>query len=244
MPQESFTYLPRGKDKIRMRYLRFLPACLEENNDKKWPLILFMHGAGERGHDPDILKKHGIPKIVETRPDFGFITISPQCEIGASWDGYIETLEALLDETVLTLPVDTGRVYLTGISMGGQGVWRLAVEIPDRFAALVPICGYGPPTQGFPERVCMLKDVPVWVFHGADDDIVPLEESRKMVAALEACGGNVRFTIYPDTGHDSWTRTYDNPELYQWLLKHDLSEKTRRSEDQEMRALRGKRTRS
>lgn len=221
MPQEALTYSPPGKEKIRMRYLRFVPEGLGKEPQRKWPLILFLHGAGERGHDPDILKKHGIRKIAEVQPDFPFIALSPQSNDGTSWEGYIQPLTSLLDETIRTLPVDTARMYLTGISMGGYGVWRLAVEVPDRFAALVPICGYGPPSQGFPERVCVLKDVPVWVFHGGRDDVVPPEESRKMVEALEECGGDVRFTIYPDAGHDSWTRTYDNPELYAWLLKHN-----------------------
>lgn len=219
MPQEALTYFPPGKEKIQMRYLRFLPEGLGEGDQRRWPLILFLHGAGERGHDPDILKRHGIPKIVETQPDFPFIALSPQCNAGASWEGYIHALVLLLEETIGTLPVDGDRVHLTGISMGGAGVWRLAVETPERFAALVPICGYGSPSHGFPERACVLSDVPIWVFHGAMDDVVPLVESTRMVETLKACGGNVRFTVYPDAGHDSWTRTYDNPELYDWLLR-------------------------
>jgi predicted peptidase len=220
MTQEAFTYVhTTGREEIRMPYLRFMPENPGEKPDRRWPLILFLHGAGERGRDPDILKRHGIPKIVEARPDFGFITLSPQCHAGGSWEWYVGALMSLLDETAGTLPVDPGRVYLTGISMGGAGVWRLAAEDPERFAALVPICGYGSPSQGFPERACVLRDVPIWVFHGARDEIVPLEESARIVDRLEACGGNVRFTIYPDAGHDSWTRTYDRPELYDWLLE-------------------------
>lgn len=222
MTQEALIHAPPGNEEIHMKYLRFLPDGLRKDPGRIWPLILFLHGAGERGHDPDILKKHGIPKIVEVRSDFPFIALAPQCETGASWEVYMDALKSLLDETIATLPVDRDRVYLTGISMGGYGVWRLAVELPERFAAIVPICGYGPPSQGFPERVCVLKDVPAWVFHGAEDNIVPVEESEKLVNALAACGGEVRFTTYADTGHDSWTRTYDDPKLYEWMLMHSL----------------------
>ena len=104
--------------------------------------------------------------------------------------------------------------------MGGCGVWRLGVEHPDKFAALAPICGYGLPSRGFPQRVCSLSNVPVWVFHGARDDVVPVEESRVLVDTLKACGGKVRFTVYPDAGHDSWTRTYEDQALYDWFLGH------------------------
>ena len=106
--------------------------------------------------------------------------------------------------------------------MGGYGTWHLAAAQPDRFAAIAPICGGGLWYEGFPEKVCVLEKVPVWAFHGAKDPSVPLEESAKMVRALEACGGNVRFTVYPDATHDSWTETYDNPELYEWFLSHSL----------------------
>lgn len=207
---------------IRMNYLRFLPEGLHAGGEKEWPLILFLHGAGERGNDPDIVKRNGIPKIVENRPDFPFIALSPQCNAGASWEVYIDTLVAFLEDAVRTLPVDMDRIYLTGISLGGNGVWRLGVERPDRFAAIAPICGFGKSSQGFPARVCALKDTPVWVFHGGKDDVVPLGESRILVETLKACGGDVRFTIYPDAGHDSWTRTYDDPALYEWFLMHKL----------------------
>jgi predicted peptidase len=104
--------------------------------------------------------------------------------------------------------------------MGGYGTWQLACDNPDRFAAVAPICGYGLASKGFPDRVCALKDVPVWAFHGARDDVVPVADSIVLVDRLRACGGDVRFTVYPDLAHNSWTRTYANPELYTWLLGH------------------------
>jgi predicted peptidase len=206
--------------RIRLNYLLFLPEEHQARPGERWPLILFLHGAGERGDDLELIKVHGIPKIVEQRRDFPFIAVSPQCPDGSWWWRELDALTGLLDEVLSTLAVDTERIYLTGMSMGGYGTWHLAARHPDRFAALAPICGGGLPYDGFPERVCVLKDVPVWAFHGAQDPVVPLQESETMVEALRACGGDVRFTVYPDAEHDSWTQTYETPELYTWFLSH------------------------
>ncbi|MFQ6040725.1 MAG: prolyl oligopeptidase family serine peptidase [Candidatus Poribacteria bacterium] len=200
---------------VRLNYLLFLPKGYGQKPQQRWPLILFLHGAGERGDDIELVKKHGIPKIVEKQDDFPFIALSPQCPKSSWWTVELEALNALLDEIVATYAVDTDRIYLTGLSMGGYGAWHLATAYPERFAAIAPICG-----GGDPEKACVLKDVPVWVFHGARDETVSPEESEKMVNALKDCGGDVQFTLYPNAGHDSWTETYDNPELYKWFLKH------------------------
>ena len=142
-----------------------------------------------------------------------FIVVSPQSP-GGGWNN--EVLINLLDETEKNYSVDTDREYLTGLSMGGFGTWALATENPNRFAAIAPICGGG---QAF--RVRRIKDVPVWVFHGAKDPVVPVKSSQDMVDALKAAGApEVKFTIYPEAMHDSWTETYDNPELYTWFLAH------------------------
>jgi predicted peptidase len=208
---------PRGRG--RLNYLLFVPAAYGADPGKKWPLILFLHGRGETGTRLNKLKVHGIPKKVETQRDFPFIVVSPQCQYEFCWRYELPTLNALLDEVVATQAADTQRIYITGLSMGGYGAWSLACLHPERFAALVPICGGGDPAA-----VCSLKNVPVWAFHGALDEIVAPEQSQAMVDALQACGGNVRFTLYPDLGHDSWTRTYDNPALYDWLLQQHRSE--------------------
>ena len=200
---------------VRLNYLLFLPKNYGENPQQKLPLILFLHGMGERGDDLGLVKRHGIPKIVEQREDFPFIAVSPQCPGNSFWPVEVDALNALLDEIVTKYAVDEDRVYLTGLSMGGFGTWSLATSYPERFAAIVPICG-----RGDPKKACVLKDIPVWVFHGAEDKTVPPEDSKNMVNALKECGGNVQFTLYPEVGHDSWTQTYNNPELYEWLLKH------------------------
>ena len=224
MSQQAYTLETEIVKSVQLNYLLFLPGDYGENPQKRWPLILFLHGAGERGDDLELVKIHGIPKVVEQREAFPFITVSPQCAADSWWSAHIEELDALLNEVTASYAVDTDRLYLTGLSMGGYGTWHLAATYPQRFAALAPICGGGPWFAGFPERVSVLKNVPIWVFHGAQDEVVPLEESAKMVDALKACGSNVRFTVYSDADHDSWTETYDNPELYEWFLQHTRRE--------------------
>jgi predicted peptidase len=219
MKQQAKTFETQITKTVRLPYLLSLPAGYGDDPAKAWPLILFLHGAGERGeNDMVLLRKEGIPKVAEVR-DLPFITVSPQCPPNSWWSEYIDTLTALLDHIAGTYRVDRTRVYLTGLSMGGYGSWHLATEHPERFAAVVPICGGGPKFYGFPQRVTMLKNTPVWVFHGAKDTHVPLAESERLVKLLQECGGNVRFTVYPECGHDSWTDTYNNPELYTWLLQ-------------------------
>ncbi|MHC4462057.1 MAG: carboxylesterase family protein [Planctomycetota bacterium] len=199
---------------ISCQYLLFLPEGYGEKQ-QRWPLILFLHGAGERGGDLRKVKKHGPPKIVEKKKDFPFIVVSPQCPTDDWWTEKAEVLINLLDDIVMRYDVDTDRIYLTGLSMGGYGTWSLASVYPDRFAAFAPICGGG-------KRVMArrLTEVPVWAFHGAKDRVVPLKESEEMVNAVKARGGDAKLTVYPSAGHDSWTETYNNKELYDWFLEH------------------------
>jgi predicted peptidase len=203
---------------LSCQYLLYLPAGYGEKQ-QHWPMILFLHGAGERGSDLKKVKKHSPPKIVEKQKDFPFIVVSPQCPEEQFWSN--EVLINLVDDIVRRYDVDTERVYLTGLSMGGFGTWILASEYPERFAAIAPICGGGEPLSA--ER---LKEMPVWAFHGAKDELVPLKRSEEMVDAVKACGGNAKLTIYPDAGHDSWTATYDNQDLYDWFLKHRKKNQT------------------
>lgn len=197
---------------VTLDYLLFLPQDYGKEADKKWPLMIFLHGAGERGSDVNKVKAHGPPKIVEQKKEFPFIVVSPQCPEGKGWEP--EEVIALLDEVQGKYKVDPERVYLTGLSMGGFGTWETAAQHPERFAAIAPICGGGRP---FTAR--RLKDMPTWVFHGEKDNIVPIRRSEEMVEALKQAGGNVKFTRYPEAGHDSWTETYNNQALYDWFLQ-------------------------
>ncbi|WP_374711977.1 carboxylesterase family protein [Symbiobacterium terraclitae] len=200
---------------VGARYLLFLPEGYGADPAQRWPLILFLHGAGERGSDLSLVKRHGPPRLAEERPaDFPFIVVSPQCPEGETWDA--DVLLALLDEVCATYAVDEERIYLTGLSMGGMGAFDLALTAPHRFAAVAPICGAGNPLRVRPEHAVL----PFWVFHGDQDEIVPPAMSAQMVEALRAVGAPVKFTLYPGVAHDSWTQTYANPELYQWFLQH------------------------
>jgi predicted peptidase len=203
---------------VNLDYLLFLPQDYGKEQDKKWPLMIFLHGAGERGSDVDKVKTHGPPKIVDQKKDFPFILVSPQCPEGQGWEP--EEVIALLDEVQSKYKVDPDRVYLTGLSMGGFGTWETATQHPERFAAIAPICGGGRP---FMAR--RLKNLPTWVFHGEKDNVVPIKRSEEMVEALKAAGGDVQFTRYPEAGHDSWTESYNNPKLYEWFLEHKRGEK-------------------
>lgn len=205
---------------VRLDYLISLPAGYDEQSDRRWPLMLFLHGAGERGDDVNRLRVNGIPRVIDRGDALPFIIVCPQCPPKTLWAAQLDALDALLQEIEATYPVDHERVYLTGLSMGGNGTWHLAAAYPDRFAAIAPICGWGDFWVGFPDQVSVLKDVPTWAFHGAKDTIVPLSGSQVLVDKLKAAGGDVRLTVYPEATHDSWTETYDNPELYTWLLSH------------------------
>jgi predicted peptidase len=132
----------------------------------------------------------------------------------------LRTLRALLLALIKGCRVDTARLYLTGLSMGGFGSWQLAEAYPRAFAAIAPVCGGALEEWGFPERIAAIKHVPVWAFHGAKDERVPVSMSQKLVDVLQRAGGDVRLTVYPEADHDSWTQTYENPKLYEWFLKH------------------------
>lgn len=205
-----------GEDKrVRLPYLLYLPKEYNISELKRVPLLLFLHGAGGRGDDLELVKRNGLPQLISQGHDYPFIVVSPQCPERESWRSYLDALKGLIDEIIANYTVDTARIYLTGISMGGYGAWALAIANPNLFAAVVPICG-----GGDPDKVCTISHVPVWAFHGAKDTIVPPERTQEMVESLKCCDGNVQFTIYPEAGHDSWTETYNNPALYAWLLQH------------------------
>ena len=192
-----------------LSYLLYLPPGYDQG--KEIPLLLFLHGSGERGNDLELLKKYGPPAIA-AKEDFPCIILAPQCPRNDHW--HSEQLDELLEEVLEEVNADRNSVYVSGVSMGGYGCWELAMYVPEKFAAVVPVCG-----GGNPDQVHRLKPVPVWAFHGAKDEIVPLDASRLMVEGLNRAGGNVRFTIYPDAGHDSWTSAYGEKELYRWMFE-------------------------
>jgi predicted peptidase len=189
----------------------------------RWPLLVFLHGSGERGEDLDVLIRNGPPKLIAEGRTFPAIVASPLAPDHAVWDPH--AVQALVDELRQRCSVDDDRVYLTGLSMGGYGVWDTLAAYPDTFAAAVPICGGGGATFIVAER---FAHVPVWIFHGAEDPEVPVAEAQRMHDALLAAGGAPTLTLYPGVGHDAWTRTYADPALWAWLFAQRRNTAARR----------------
>lgn len=207
--------------KVEMGYWLYLPK--DYDTKESWPLVLFLHGSGERGDDLELVKKHGPPKLIAEGKEFPLIVVSPQCPKGKSWEPY--ELNVLLDDIVQKYKVDEDRICVTGLSMGGFGAWELAAHMPRRLAAIAPICGGGDLSSAR-----RLTKLPIWAFHGAKDKSVPVERSQEMIDAVTKNGVTPKLTIYPEAEHDSWTETYNNPEFYEWLLaqkRADIQEERR-----------------
>ncbi len=194
-----------------MKYVLQLPEGYREG--EKYPTLLFLHGSGTRGEDIELLRSNCFFKLIKEHKDLPFVCIAPQCKKN-SWFDEFESLKAFVQFVTEQDFVDTKRLYLIGNSMGGYGSWELAMCCPEYFAAVVPICG-----GGMYWNAGRLKHLPIWAFHGEKDRVVFVEESRKMVDAVNKRGGNARLTLYPEAEHDSWTETYKNRELMLWLLE-------------------------
>lgn len=221
--QTAETFVKTVTHSVRLNYLLHLPADYKSDNGRKWPLLVFLHGSGEKGTNLALVTVHGPPKIVAGQPDFPFILVSPQCPLGQyGWAD--EDILALIDDFAKSHRVDRTRIYLTGLSMGGYGTWSLATSHPEVFAAVAPICGGGDPADVRwmkPQKPREFESIGVWAFHGAKDTVVPLSESQDMVKAFRDAGcQDIQLTVYPDAGHNSWTEAYNNPKLYEWMLQH------------------------
>jgi len=208
-------------------YLLYVPDDFGVDPQQKWPLILYLHGMSQLNNTLDSLEVNTLPELLKDRGDYPFLVVSPLAKSKAYefWPEkeMVNSLFILLEEIQEKVSVDQTRIYLTGESAGGNGTWGISVQHPEYFAALVSSQGhYGWPYT-VPENICDLKDVPVWAFHGAKDEIAPLEAEQMLVDALEACGGNVQFTIFPDVGHDVESHQVYTSELFTWLLEHDSS---------------------
>jgi len=194
------------------RYLLHLPAGYESRT--ALPLILFLHGAGERGDDLALVLREGLPHLLETLPDFPFVVVSPQESRARRWtsDGLI----ALVDDVLGRYRADRLRVSVTGLSSGATAALELAIAHPDRIAAVVPVS-----FTAIPSDLCRMKDVPAWIFHDSGDERVPAGRAKKLAAELRACGGKgeAKLTIFPAEGHDAWTEAYRTRALFDWLLR-------------------------
>lgn len=199
---------------VGYRFLIYLPKDYDADEAVRWPLVVFLHGAGERGDELAKVAVHGPPMQAARGDDLPFIVVAPQCPAGSWWDP--DAVAALARHVTREHRVDASRVYLTGLSMGGFGTWETAAKHPDLFAAIAPVCGGGNPLWGHG-----LARTPVWAFHGDADSVVPPAMTEVMAFGMRRFGrAEPRLTIYPDVGHDSWVRAYNDPELYRWLLSH------------------------
>ncbi len=206
---ESGTFDTTVVKSVHLRYLIDLPPGYSATQGS-WPLVLFLHGAGQRGNDLAIVRSQGLPQI-DPSARSSFILVAPQTPEGELWSA--DGLGALLDHLEGTLRIDRSREYLTGLSMGAFGAWELAMATPERFAAVLAISGGANPVE-----ICRLRGVPVWIVHGDEDDVIPVSWSKTLAQRLQACQGNVRLTIYPGVGHDAWSRTYADTSVMHWLL--------------------------
>jgi predicted peptidase len=218
---EAKTFTSTGTKPIKVEYLLYLPKGYQTNSTTRWPLMIYLHGAGERSDNVFGVTWHGPPKLVRQGHNPPFIIVAPLCP-PKQWWGDTKLLH-LLNAVEKEYRVDTNRVYLTGMSMGGSGTWSLGLTQAKRFAAIAPICGNVSPNflkKLTPEQIEAIKSLPVWAFHGAKDTTALPAASEQMVKALMTMGStNVFFTKYSNADHDSWTETYKSQGFYQWLLK-------------------------
>jgi predicted peptidase len=238
-PDTGFLNRTVAVDGVTYNYQVFVPSNWSKK--VKWPVILFLHGYGEEGDDGLVQTQVGLATAIRKHVDrFPTVVVIPQCRVKDWWTSPAMEAQALkaLDQTMKEFKGDPQRVYLTGLSIGGYGTWGFACEHPGKFAAIVPICGgvhsnhaaeipnyhnVDDSADPYAATAQKIGKTPVWVFHGEADPVVPVTESRQMVAALKAAGGDVRYTEYPGVKHESWDNAYAEPELLPWLLAQKLS---------------------
>ncbi|MGB5370761.1 MAG: alpha/beta fold hydrolase [Flavobacteriaceae bacterium] len=198
----------------KLRYYLYYPEDYKVDSLEQFPLLLFLHGGGESGDSLVSVKRNGPPKLIARGKQFPFLILAPQNPHRTKWWN-TEAVVQLLDTIVADNRVDKKRIYLTGLSRGGGAAWELAVQHPDKFAAMAVVCGMAP----LPYAAWIDKKMPIWVFHGEEDESIPISESENMVKRLLGMGYQVRFTRYPGVGHDAWIQAYDTEELYEWFME-------------------------
>ena len=199
---------------IKFDYLLYTPENYDKS--KKFPLLVFLHGAGERGDDVSLVGRYGPFKYAAEGKQYPFVMVAPQCKADKYWGNYLESLDLFLDEIIEKYNIDEKRIYLTGLSMGGTGTWHWLMASPQRFAAAAPVCG-----TGVCWYACRIAHKPIWVTHGTADTVVPYDESVRMIKFLKKSGGEPILTPLEGVGHNAWDYAYTD-ELTDWFLKHSL----------------------
>ena len=197
-----------------LRYYLYYPPGFDAAADHSFGLLLFLHGGGESGQNLEVLAENGPPKMLVDGQEFPYLVLAPQNPYEKRWWN-VRAVKQLLDSVVEENRVDPNRIYLTGLSRGGSACWELAVQYPDTFAAMMVVCGMTP----IPYASWIDKDMPIWVFHGTEDPVIPFSESEDMVAKLRQMGYDVTFTAYEGVGHNAWDQAYLTPGLFEWFAK-------------------------
>jgi predicted esterase len=212
--------LVRNPRDAHYRYLSYLPQGYETDTEKRWPLIIYLHGGSRRGTDLKKLYADGIPDQIYRGRGVPFVIAAPQCPTHLRWSSE-NWFDNFFSEVTGKFRIDPARVYLTGLSLGGSGAWYLAVKYPERFAAIAPLCGFTGHMDYIGKHIFRLTDMPIWAFHGKMDTVVPFEETERMVAKLEGKNLNLRFSIEAEAGHGIPWLVYPGRELYEWFLKQE-----------------------
>lgn len=200
----------------KLHYYLYFPETYATEENQLFPLLLFLHGGGESGQKLSTLKTNGPPKLIAEGKQFPFIILAPQNPYKKKWWNTRAVMQ-LLDTVLAQNRVDPNRIYLTGLSRGGGAAWELAVQYPERFAAMAVVCGMTP----VPYAAWISRDMPIWVFHGTADASIPFSESDNMVKKLRELGHTVRFTVYKGKGHNVWDQAYKTPGLYDWFMEQE-----------------------
>ena len=204
------------KTKAKYNYLLYLPTNYTSGT-KKYPVLIYLHGGSQRGNDLNRLKTYGLPYLVDKGQNFDFIIASPQCPENKYWSSE-NWFDSLYSDLNMRYRIDTDRIYCTGISIGGYGTYIVAMDFPDKFAAIVPLCGGI--NDSDTSRVCNLNKISIWTFHGTTDDKISINETERIVRGLRKCNGNIKFTRLQNEGHDIGYLYENKPQIYKWLLKH------------------------
>ena len=204
-------------DKKKVYHLLYLPDNYESQSEKKWPVLIYLHGADARSFHLHKVKQEGVPYVLRTGTKLPFVVAAPLCLPDDWWNspGSSGRMNAFLDHLLESYRVDSRQIYLTGWSMGGAGTWKIASDYPHRFAAIAPLSG-----KSQTAYTATLQTTPIWAWHGAEDKIVPVSEAQKMVDVLKKNGGDIRLTLFQKAGHEVWQQVYSDPNLYNWLLQH------------------------
>lgn len=205
---------PGLKPKANYPYLIYLPKEYP-TNQKDFPLLIYLGGGSQNGEDLEKLKAYGLPFYIEQGNEYGFIAVAPQCPENKYWttENWFDSLYA---DLISAYRIDTSRIYVTGISNGGFGTWQVAMDYPDRFAAIAPLCGGV--NDKDTSNICRLKELPIWTFHGTADNMIPIGETERIVNKL-ATYGHVRFTRLQKEGHGI-QYLYEDSRIFDWLLQH------------------------